>query len=60
MPNPLIWYYADGGRAVLARLLSLGAHASMVEYTEDGMKWQVLVDNDDIEFIKGQPIDDED
>jgi hypothetical protein len=32
----------------------------MVEYTEDGMKWQVLVDNDDIEFIKGQPIDDED
>ena len=60
MPNPLVWYYPDKERAVPARLLSLGAHASMVEYTEGGFTHQVLVDNDDIQFIKGQPELDED
>lgn len=57
-------YYYDGEGdeypPILARLVSRGAHASTIEYKSEGMKWQVMVSNDDIEFIGDNAVDDED
>lgn len=65
MPEYVYYYDADDYDAEtypprLARLISRGAHASTIEYHASGMTWQVLVSNDDIEFIGDDQLDDED
>ena len=63
MVSEYVYYYdgeGEGYPPLVARLISRGAHASTIEYHFNGMKWQTLVSNDDIEFIGDTEVDDED
>lgn len=61
MPNQHVWFHDDeAGNVKVATLLSYGAHVSRIEYKANGLVWEVVVDNDDIEFIGEKPVDDED
>ena len=52
------WFY-DNDEVYLVRVLNRGAHASFVEYHANGLEWQIIVPNDDIEFIGDETIDDD-
>jgi hypothetical protein len=54
------WYFDEDDKQRRVRVLSRGAYASLVAYRASGFERTVMVDNDDIEFIDGDPIDDED
>jgi len=41
------------------RVITRGAHASMIEFVEGGVDWQILVSNDDIEFIGDDRVDED-
>lgn len=56
-----VYFYDDeAGNVKLARVISRGAHVSHIEYRANGLDWQVVVSNDDIEFIGDRDVDDED
>lgn len=52
-----VWMIEDG---VIAELLNLGAHVSLVKYSYRGTVYQVLVDNDEFEYYREEDSDDED
>ena len=51
-----VWMIEEGVRA---ELLNLGAHASVVKFTLYGTIYQVLVDNDEFNYIREEDDDDE-
>jgi hypothetical protein len=51
-----VWMHEFG---VLAELLNLGAHVSLVRYSYRGTVYQVLVDNDEFDY-REEDSDDED
>ena len=44
---------------VYAEVVSLGAHVSVVKFTQAGVEYQVVVNNDEFEYF-GEQDDDED
>jgi len=52
------WFY-EGNTAMRVRVITRGAHASMIEFVEGGVDWQILVSNDDIEFIGDDRVDED-
>jgi hypothetical protein len=59
-PVEFAWFHDDeAGNVKLARVISRGAFASQIEYRASGLDWQVLVSNDDIEFIGEYTVDDD-
>lgn len=55
-----VWYHGEPEGVILARLISRGAYASKISYHLGGFDREVLVSNDDIEFIGDADVDDED
>lgn len=56
-----VWFHdEEAGNVKHALLLSRGAHVSKIQYRANGLDWQVVVSNDDIEFIGDDAIDDDD
>lgn len=54
-----VWYHDENDKVHIARLLNLGAYNSEIEYFYRGMTWNILADNDDIEFIGDNRLDDD-
>ena len=51
------WYFEDDELTRMVRVVNRGAHAALVEFSEQGVTWQILVSNDDIEFIGDDRVD---
>jgi len=55
-PVEVIWLTEE---RVHGLLLNMGAHYSTVKYTKNGMEYQVLIENNEFNFIDEQDDDNE-
>ncbi len=53
------WFF-DENQSIRVKVLQRSAYTSVIEFIEQGMKFSIMVSNDDIEFIGEDPLDDED
>lgn len=50
-PPEIVWLVDE---RTYAQLVSLGAYFSKVKYTREGIDYEVLVSNDEFEYIEGE------
>ena len=51
MDGNIVWLNEERTHA---ELISLGAYCSLVRYTRDGVIWEVIIDNDEFNFIEDE------